>query len=160
MGRKSKTTNINNLQVGSETFSEPGKIAKELNYHFRSVSKKVLAEAPTNTSKPEGSITPDYYLSFIPKNKEPLKFKEISPEQIIKCVSKMKNSKSGKIPTVFVNDTIEVTAPILSVIFNKSTRKGVFPKNLQIGKICQVFKYMERAPNLMLTIIDLYQYSQ
>ena len=40
MGRKSKTTNINSLQVGSETFSEPGEIAKELNYHFGSVAKK------------------------------------------------------------------------------------------------------------------------
>ena len=34
----------------------------------------------------------------------------------------------------------QVTAPILSVIFNKSTRKGVFPKNLKIGKICPVYK--------------------
>ena len=123
MGRKSKTTNINSLKVGSETFSEPGEIAKELNYHFGSVARKVLAEAPTNTSKPEGSINPDYSLSFIHKKKEPIKFKEITPEQIIKCVSKMKNSKSSKIPTMFVKDTIEVTAPILSVIFNKSTRK-------------------------------------
>ena len=128
MGWKSKTTNINSLQVGSETFSEPGEIAKKLNYHFGSVARKILAEAPTNTSKPEGSINPHYYLCFIPKKKEPFKFKEITPEQIIKCVSKMKNSKSGKIPTMFVKDTIEVTAPILSVIFNKSTRKGVFPK--------------------------------
>ena len=52
----------------------------------------------------------------------------------------MKNSKSGKIPTMFTKDTIEVTAPILSVIFNKSTRKGVFLKNLKIGKICPVYK--------------------
>ena len=60
----------------------------------------------------------------------------------------MKNSKSGKVPTMFLKDTIEVTAPILSVIFNKSTRKGVFPKNLKIGKICPVYK--ETAPNLIL----------
>ena len=52
----------------------------------------------------------------------------------------MKKVKSGKIPTMFVKDTIEVTAPILSVIFNKSTRKGVFTKNLKIGKICPVYK--------------------
>ena len=52
----------------------------------------------------------------------------------------MKNIKSSKIPAMFVKDTIEVTAPILSVIFNKSTKKGVFPKNLKIGKICPVYK--------------------
>ena len=106
MGRKSKTTNINSLQVGSETFSEPGEIAKELNYHFGSVARKVLAKAPNNTSKPEGCINPDYYLSFIPKKKEPFKFKEITPKQIIKCVSKMKNSKSDKVPNMFLKDTM------------------------------------------------------
>ena len=88
MGRKSKTTNINSLQVRSEIFSEPGEVAKELNYRFGSVARKALAEAQTNTSKLDGSINPDYYLSFIPK-KEPFKFKAITPEQIIKCVSKM-----------------------------------------------------------------------
>ena len=111
-----------------------------MNYHFSSVARKVSAEAPINTSKPEGSINQDYYVSFIPKKKEPFKFKEITQEQIIKCVSKMKNSKSSKIPTMFVKDTIEVTAPILSVIFNKSSRKGVFPKKPQNRKICPVYK--------------------
>ena len=77
MGRKSKTSNINSLQVGSETFSEPGEIAKELNYHFGSVARKVLAEAPTNTSNPEGSINPDYYLSLIPKKKSPLSSRKL-----------------------------------------------------------------------------------
>ena len=43
-------------------------------------------------------------------------------------------------PTMFVKDTTEVTAPILSVRFDKSTRKGVFPKNLKTGKICPVYK--------------------
>ena len=52
----------------------------------------------------------------------------------------MKNSKSGKIPTMFVKDTIELRMPIIPVIFNKSTRKGVFPKNLKIGKICPVYR--------------------
>ena len=99
-----------------------------MNYHFGSVARKVLAEAPTNTSKPEGTINSDYYLSFIPKKKEPFKFKEITPEQIIQWVSKMKNRKSGKIPTMFVKDTIEVTAPILSVIFNKSTSTPVIAR--------------------------------
>ena len=92
MGGKSKTTNINSPQVGSEIFSEPGEIAKELNYHFGSVARKVSAEAQTNTFKPESSINPDYYLSSIPKKKERFTFKEITPEQIIKCVSEMKNS--------------------------------------------------------------------
>ena len=56
-----KIKNINSLQIGSEIFSEPGEVAKELNNHFGSVARKVSAEAPTNTSKPVGSINPDCY---------------------------------------------------------------------------------------------------
>ena len=41
---------------------------------------------------------------------------------------------------MFLKDIIEVTAPTLSVMFNKSTRKGVFPENLKIGKICPIYK--------------------
>ena len=37
----------------------------------------------------------------------------------------------GLIHPWFLKDTIDVTAPILSVIFIKSTRKGVFPKTLK-----------------------------
>ena len=52
----------------------------------------------------------------------------------------MKNSKSGKIATKFVKDSIEITAPMLSIIFNKSISWGVFPKNLKIGKVCPIYK--------------------
>ena len=52
----------------------------------------------------------------------------------------MKNSKSGKIATKFVKDSIEITAPMLSIIFNKSISWGVFLKNLKIGKVCPIYK--------------------
>ena len=63
--------NINSLLVGSEIFLEPGEIAKELNYHFGFVARKVLAEAQANTSKPEGSINPDYFCPLYPRKKNP-----------------------------------------------------------------------------------------
>ena len=52
----------------------------------------------------------------------------------------MKNSKSGKIATRFVKDTILITAPMLATIFNKSTQCGTFPNNLKIAKVCPVYK--------------------
>ena len=41
---------------------------------------------------------------------------------------------------MFVKDTVEVTAPLLSVTFNKSTKESVFPKNLKRRKICPIYK--------------------
>ena len=52
----------------------------------------------------------------------------------------MKNSKSRKIATKFVKDSIEITAPMLSIIFNKSISLGIFPDNLKIGKVFLIYK--------------------
>ena len=52
----------------------------------------------------------------------------------------MKNSKSGKIATKFVKDSIEIIAPMLSIIFNKSISLGIFPNNLKIGNVCPIYK--------------------
>ena len=79
-------------------------------------------------------------MSFIPRKQPPFKFKQITPEQIIKCISKMKNSKSSIIATRFIKDAILITAPMLATIFNKSTQCGTFPNNLKIGKVCPVYK--------------------
>ena len=79
-------------------------------------------------------------MTFIPKKQNPFKFQAITAHNVIRCVSKMKNSKSGKIATKFVKDSIEITAPMLSIIFNKSISRGVFPKNLKISKVCPIYK--------------------
>ena len=55
-------------------------------------------------------------------------------------MSKMKNSKSGKIATRFVKDTILITAPMLATIFNKSTHVAPSLTILKIGKVCPVYK--------------------
>ena len=52
----------------------------------------------------------------------------------------MKNSKSDKIATKFVKDSIEITAPMLSIVFNKSISQRVFPKKFKIAKVCPVYK--------------------
>ena len=110
-------------------------IAEELNLHFSTVAEKVQAEAETNYKKIPNGKNIDHYLSFIPRKQAPFKFKQITPEKIIKCISKMKNSKSGKIATRFVKDTILITAPMLATIFNKSTQCGTFPNNLKIPMV-------------------------
>ena len=156
-GRKSKTTVINSLEVESETISDPKKIAQKINHHFYTIADKVLAESEETYACADSLDKKDtsYYLSFIPLRQEAFKFKEITPEKIAKSISKMKNSKSGKIVTKFVKDTIEITAPMLSIIFNKSTKHGIFPKNLKIGKSALSTK--EKAPNQTPITIDPYR---
>ena len=87
-----------------------------------------------------GDTDASFYLSFVLKKQNPFKFQAITLHNIIRCISKMKNSKSYKIATKFVKDSIEITAPMLSIIFHKSISQGVFPRNLTIGKVCPVYK--------------------
>ena len=119
MGRKSKTTVINSLEVNSDTITDHKAIAQELNNHFSTIADKISAEAEKNDEKTTGDRDASFYLSFIPKKQNPFKFQAITPHNIIRCISKRKNSKSGKIAARFVKDSIEITAPMLSIIFNK-----------------------------------------
>ena len=66
MGRKSKTTVINSLDVNSKTITDPESIAEELNLHFSTIAEKVQAEAETNYNQVPNDKNIDHYLSFIP----------------------------------------------------------------------------------------------
>ena len=157
MGCKSKTTVINSLDVNSNTTTDPESIAEELNFHFSTIAEKIQVEAETNYKQVPNDKNIDHYLSFIPKKQAPFKFKQITPEKIINCMSKIKNSKSGKIAARFVKDTILITAPMLATIFNKSTQCGSFRSNLKIGKYVQFIKV--KAQNQTQTTTEPYLYS-
>ena len=75
MGRKSKTTVINSLDVNSNTITDPESIAEELNLHFSTIAEKVHVEAETNYKQVPNDKNIDHYLSFIPKKQVPFKFK-------------------------------------------------------------------------------------
>ena len=106
MGRKSKTTVINSLEVNSDTITDHKAIAQELNNHFSTIADKISAEAEKNNETTIGDKEASVHLFFIPLKQNPFKFQAITPHNIIRCISKMKNSKSGKITTKFVKDSI------------------------------------------------------
>ena len=112
MGRMSKTTVRNSLEVNSDTLTDHKAIAQELNNHFSTIADKISAEAEKNNEKTIGDKNASVHLSFIHKKQNPFKFQVITPHNIIRCISKMKNSKSGKIATKFVKDSIQITAPM------------------------------------------------
>ena len=104
IGRKSKTTVINNLEVNSDTITDHKAIPQEPNNHFLTITDKISAEAERNNEKTIGDKNASVHLSFISKKENRFKFQEIAPHNIIRCISKMKNNKSGKIATKSVKD--------------------------------------------------------
>ena len=107
---KSKSTVINSLEVNSDTITDHKAIVQELNNHFSTIAGKISAEAEKNNEKTIGDKDPRIHLSFISKKQIPFKFQAITPHNIIRCISKIKTSKSGKIATKFVKDSNQITA--------------------------------------------------
>ena len=148
LGRRSKTTNINSLKADNDNEVTCHKdIANILNTHFATVSDKVLQESGCRLTLSEfqelrhgSSISPLDYLSHIGYEGEPFKFRQITVEDIIRSASTLKNSKSGELPSKFLKDAIDVVAPSLAVIFNRSFKEGIFPDNLKVARICPINK--------------------
>ena len=69
------------------------------------------------------------------------KFRQITVEDIVCSASTLiKNSKSGDPPGKFLKDAIDVVAPLLAFIFNRSFKEGIFPDNLKVARICPIYK--------------------
>ena len=80
------------------------------------------------------------YISKIPTSDSLFKFKRVTPNDTVCHVAKLKTSKSGKIPTRFLKDGVKSIAHLLSSLFNKSMKSGVFPDNLKRASICPIYK--------------------
>ena len=70
MGRRSKTTLINSLEVNSDTITDHEAIAQELNHHFSTIADKISAAVEKNNEKAICDKDASFCLSFIPKKAE------------------------------------------------------------------------------------------
>ena len=61
-------------------------------------------------------------------------------KDIVDAIAKLKNSRSGNIPTRFFKDSSKYIAPSLAVLFNKSITEGIFPDNLKISRISAIYE--------------------
>ena len=81
-------------------------------------------------------------------------------KDIIRSASTLMNSKSGELPSKFPKDAIDVVAPSLAVIFNRSFKEGIFPDNLKVARPIFVLFIKVKVQNLILTITGLSLFCQ
>ena len=89
LGKRSKTTTIHKLEVNDNDVSDPKKISNELNSYFRNIAENILKDSD-NSSVSNAPFEP--YISKIPKPDSLLKFKNVTPNDIVYHVAKLKIS--------------------------------------------------------------------
>ena len=68
---------------------------------------------------------------------------EISPDEIVRIITKLNENIStqvNNILTKFLKYANVLIAPILTKIYNKYIREGIFPENLKTAQIIPVYK--------------------
>ena len=134
---KSKITKINSLTINGKILKDPKDIADKLNQYFCTTARRVQEETFTGD---DDIPSFDSYLTKVSKIKRSFKFKQITSKDIVDAIAKLKNSRSGNIPTRFFKDSSKYIAPSLAVFFNKSITEGIFPDNLKISRISAIYK--------------------
>ena len=143
LGRNSKTTSIQQLEIDKIKITEPKTICEELNKYFCDIpcklQKGLISHAAVGNNQLT-SVTFESYIAKIPKGNENFKFRQLTASDVVKSIMKRKTSRSGNVPTKFLKDAVDFVSPILACIFNKSVEKGYFPSILKTAIVSPIYK--------------------
>ena len=75
-------------------------------------------------------------------------YSPVNSNYVLKAIQRQKNGKSpgpDKILIMLIKDAIDIISPPLTIIFNSSLRKGVFPDIWKVAKVTPIFKSGSRS---------------
>ena len=110
-------------------------IASSFNSHFNSIPTTLSNSINNNILTFE-----NYLVDQIPEAEN---FQPSSIPEITKIITNLKQSNSvgwDNIPTTILKSNINILAPILTKLINKSIATGIFPKSLKELKYCPYLK--------------------
>ena len=154
INKKSKTTNITEINTENGSFTHSKKITNVLNEYFCNIGYN-LAENLECTS-----VLPS---SYVDQRETGFKLDPVTETEIYKYLSNVKPTKStgyDKIPPMLIKDAAGVISRSLTIIFNRSIVSGIFPEDLKIAVLSPVFKKGDRSscgnyrPISVLSVIE------
>ena len=89
-------------------------------------------------------IPSNYLVDQIPEAEN---FQPLSTLEITKIITNLEQSNSvgwDNIPTTILKSNINILAPVLFNLINKSLAMGIFPKSLKRAKILPIFKNKDK----------------
>ena len=122
------------LKSNEKLIEDSHTIANKFNTFFSEIASKMAGQVKVPI-QPEPKRTKSPMNSF--------QLTEITPDEIVRIITKLNEKKSTQvndIPTKFLKFANALIAPILSKMYNKCIREGIFPENLKTAQIIPVYK--------------------
>ena len=127
------------MKLNGIIINEPEVIASSFNSYFNSIPTTL-----SNTINNDILTFENYFVDQIPEAEN---FQPSSIPEITKIFTNLKQSNSvgwDNIPRTILKSNINILAPILSNLINKSLAMGLFPKSLKRAKILPIFKNKDK----------------
>ena len=143
LGRNNdKSTCITKLRTENLIVTRQKDIANELGDYFSTVGEKFAKK----TLKSAKNI--DDYMSLILRNNKSIFLVATNTHEISKLIDKLLNKKSSgydNLDNVLLKKIKDEIALPLSLIFNESLSKGIFPSCMKLGEVVPLYKNKDRS---------------
>ena len=138
LGKNCKSSSTS-IKLNGIVINKPEVFANSFNSYFNSIPTTLSNNINNNILTFE-----NYLVGQIPEAEN---FHPSSIPEITKIITNLKQSNSvgwDNIPATTLKSNINILAPILSNLINKSLAMGLFPKSLQRAKILPIFKNKDK----------------
>ena len=140
LNKRSKTTNVESLNVDREVITENSNIARSMNEFFCSVGRNLSVKIP---QQPNPLLSGEYKISESTEQPTEFKFHPVDVTTINRALGKMKKSLgfgSDGIASNFLKIAFPVICYSISDIFNFSIFSASFPDSWKIARVAPIFK--------------------
>ena len=130
-----KSNPIDKRNVNGNEINHKMKIVESCNEYFTDIGKKLANEIPPSNSNVKEYIKTIKHTKF--------EFKQITPIQVHKIISKLKNGKATGIhqmPNKLLKVSKKLISSSLARIFNQCIQKNIFPDDFKVGRVAPIFK--------------------
>ena len=131
----SKSTMPASLNIEGRKLTNEGVIVEALNHHFVSIGPKLASKIEQNVN--------DDPLKHIDNEPNTMRLPPVDDNYVHKAIKKLKNGKApgpDKIPTMLIKDAMDLICKPLTIVFNSSLQKGMFPDVWKLARVTPIFK--------------------
>ena len=133
--KSSKSTMPASLNIEGRKLTKEGDILEALNHHFVSVGPKLASKIEQNAN--------DDPLKHIDNEPNTMRLTPVDDNYVHKGIEQLKNGKApgpDKIPIMLIKDAADLICKPLTMVFNSSLRKGIFPDVWKLARATPIFK--------------------
>ena len=131
----SKSTMPASLNIEGRKLTKEGDIVEALNHHFVPIGPKLASKIEQNVN--------DDPLKHIDNEANTMRLAPVDDNYVPKAIMQPKNGKApgpDKIPTMLIKDAMDLICKPLTIVFNSSLRKGIFPDVWKLVRVTPIFK--------------------